>query len=176
MSSPAPSPTVPLPALPHWEQTPVDAPAATRAIKSALRTRIAASGRTVDEVFAVVERRIRAEVDEIIAARHRGEAIWPVIDYADIEAGTVTDEALSLLQRRGCLVVRGHFDREQALGWDRGMVDYVERNRFFEQYRGPGDDFFGTVGSKPDGIRCSCRPSAASPTSGRATPSGGTAT
>ena len=59
-------------------------------------------------------------------------------------------EELALLRRRGCLVVRGHFDREQALGWDRDIVDYVEGNRFFENYRGPGDDFFGSVGSKPE--------------------------
>ena len=34
--------------------------------------------------------------------------------------------------------------------WDRDIVDYVESNRFFENYRGPGDDFFGSVGSKPE--------------------------
>ena len=46
--------------------------------------------------------------------------------------------------------MRGHFPREQALAWDRDMVDYVEGNRFFENYRGPADDFFGSVGSKPE--------------------------
>ncbi len=147
LGSPA---TAPLPVLPHWEQTPDDLPAAIRAVKAALRARIAASGRTVKEVFAVVERRIQAEVGEITAARQRGETIWPVIEYADIEARTVTPEALALLRRRGCLVVRGHFDREQALGWDRDIVSYTEGNQFFEAYRGPGDDFFGSVGSKPE--------------------------
>jgi hypothetical protein len=158
MSSPVPSAAVPtgpavptaLPALPHWEQPPDDLPAAIRQVKAALRTRIAASGRTVAEVFAVVERRIEAEVSAIAAARQRGETIWPVIDYADIAAGQVPAEALALLRRRGCLVVRGHFERAQALGWDQAMVDYVEGNRFFENYRGPGDDFFGTVGSRPE--------------------------
>jgi hypothetical protein len=57
---------------------------------------------------------------------------------------------MARLRRRGCLVVRGHFDREQALGWDRGIVDYVEGNGFFRDYRGPGDDFFGSVGSRPE--------------------------
>jgi len=147
LGSPA---TAPLPVLPHWEQTPDDLPAAIRGVKAALQARIAASGRTVEEVFAVVERRIQAEVGEITAARQRGETIWPVIEYADIEAGTVTPEALALLRRRGCLVVRGHFDREQALGWDRDIVSYTEGNQFFEAYRGPGDDFFGSVGSKPE--------------------------
>jgi uncharacterized protein DUF1479 len=139
-----------LPELPHWESTPADLKAAIREIKAALRARIAASGRTVEEVFAVVEARVATRVAEIAAAKGRGETVWPVIDYADIEAGTVPAEALAKLQRRGCLVVRGHFPREQALAWDGDIVDYVERNRFFENYRGPGDDFFGSVGSKPE--------------------------
>ena len=46
--------------------------------------------------------------------------------------------------------MRGHFRRDQALGWDRDIPNYVESNRFFETYRGPGDDFFGSVGSKPE--------------------------
>jgi hypothetical protein len=142
--------TAPLPALPHWEETPADLAAATRQLKAALRARIAASGRTVEDVFAIVERQIQAEVAQIAAIRDRGEAIWPVIDYADIEAGTVTTKARELLHRRGCLVVRGHFEREQALRWDASIVRYVEDNEFFENYRGPADDFFGSVGSKPE--------------------------
>ena len=138
------------PGLPHWESTPEDLPAAIREIKAALRARIEASGRSVAEVFAVVETRIAAQVAEIAAAKRRGEDIWPVVHYADVEAGTVPQETLDLVHRRGCLVVRGHFEREQALGWDRDIVDYVEANGFFEAYRGPGDDFFGSVGSKPE--------------------------
>ncbi|WGD43302.1 DUF1479 domain-containing protein [Streptomyces cathayae] len=139
-----------LPALPHWENTPEDLAAAIREIKPALRARIEASGRTVEEVFAVVEERVRARLAEIRADEERGESVWPVIDYADIANGTVTPEQLDKLRRRGCLVVRGHFERDQALAWDASIVDYVERNEFFENYRGPGDDFFGSVGSKPE--------------------------
>jgi hypothetical protein len=143
-------PAAPLPALPHWEQTPADLPDAIRQTKAALRARIAASGRTVEEVFAVVQDQIAHEVGEITAARERGEMIWPVIVFADIEARTVPAGTQDRLRRRGCLVVRGHFDREQALSWDRGIVGYVEGNGFFENYRGPGDDFFGSVGSRPE--------------------------
>src|SRR3954447_7810759 len=139
-----------LPALPHWETTPPDLAAAIREVKAALRARIEASGRTVEQVFAVVEARVHERVREIEAAKERGDQVWPEVAYADIAAGTVPPETLELLRRRGCLVVRGHVDREQALRWDRGIVDYVESNRFFETYRGPGDDFFGSVGSKPE--------------------------
>ena len=142
--------TAALPALPHWETTPADLKAAVREAKAALRARIAASGRTVEKVFAVIEARVRTRVEEIAAAKARGEAVWPVIDYADIAAGTVPAGELAKLRRRGCLVVRGHFPREQALAWDAGILDYVESNRFFENYRGPGDDFFGSVGSRPE--------------------------
>ncbi|MFD2078186.1 Protein of unknown function [Actinopolymorpha cephalotaxi] len=141
---------VTLPALPHWDQTPDDLPGAIRTVKAALRARIAASGRTVEEIFAVVEDHIRAEVEQIAAERRNGEPIWPVVDYADIAAGTVSPEQVAQLRRRGCLVVRGHFEREQALTWDREIVEYVDGNNFFADYRGPGDDFFGSVGSKPE--------------------------
>jgi hypothetical protein len=136
--------------LPHWETTPPDLQAAIRQTKAALRERIAASGRTVEEVFAVSEARVAERVAEIEDAKRRGETVWPVIDYADIAAGTVSAEAVELLRRRGCVVVRGHFEREQALAWDREILDYVERNNFFEDYRGAGDDFFGSVGSRPE--------------------------
>jgi Gig2-like len=147
--SPATS-TTQAPSLPHWESTPEDLKAATREIKAAIRARIEASGRTVEEVFSVVEARIAERVAEIEAAKRRGEAIWPVIDYADIDAGGVSPEAIEHLHRRGCVVIRGHFERDQALAWDRDIVDYVERNNFFADYRGPGDDFFGSVGSRPE--------------------------
>jgi hypothetical protein len=136
--------------LPHWEATPADLGAATREIKAALRARIEASGRTVDEVFAVIEDRVRVKVTEIVESKRRGETIWPVIEYADIENGTVSPQELAKLRDRGCLIVRGHFPREQALAWDQDIVDYVESNEFFDNYRGPGDDFFGSVGSKPE--------------------------
>ena len=139
-----------LPALPHWEATPDDLPGAIRQIKAALRARITASGRSVEDVFAVIEKRVRAQVEQIAAEKARGETVWPVIDYADIAAGTVTADQLARLRQRGCLIVRSHFDRDQALGWDQDIVSYVESNQFFETYRGPGDDFFGSVGSRPE--------------------------
>src|SRR5437868_4718910 len=123
-------------ALPHWETTPEDLESATREIKAAIRARIEASGRTVEKVWAAVTEQLTERVEEIEALQARGENVWPVIEYKDIEAGRVTAEQLDHLKRRGCLVVRGHFEREQALAWDRDIVDYVEGNHFFEHYRG----------------------------------------
>lgn len=136
--------------VPHWQTTPNDLPTAIREVKQALRARIEESGRSVDAVVAAVEQRVTTRIAEINADLAKGESVWPVIDYADIEQGTVTKAQLAKLKQRGCLVVRGHFDRSQALDWDASILDYVERNHFFENYAGPGDDFFGTVDAKPE--------------------------
>jgi hypothetical protein len=138
------------PSLPHWETPPEDLKAATAEIKAAIRARIEASGRTIEAVWNAVTERLTVEVEAIEAARARGENIWPTVDYADIVSGSISAEQIANLRRRGCVVVRGHFDREQALGFNDDIVDYVDRNHFFENYRGPSDDYFGPVNSKPE--------------------------
>jgi hypothetical protein len=97
-----------------------------------------------------MEGRVRRAIDDVQATAARGESVWPVLEYADIANGTVTAEQLAYLRRRGCLVVRGHFSHEQGLAWDRDIVDYLDSNEFFENYRGPADRQFDSVESKPE--------------------------
>ena len=74
-----------------------------------------------------------------------------VVEYTDLSRlAMCRPVTLSLLRRRGCVVVQGHFEHEQALDWDRQIVDYVDSNGFFESYREPGDDFFTTLNPKPE--------------------------
>ena len=58
--------------LPHWETIPADVPSAVREVKAAIRARIVASGRTVEEVVTTVAARLRVEVDDIVVAKARG--------------------------------------------------------------------------------------------------------
>jgi len=137
-------------ALPHWESTPHDIPGAIHEIKEAIRALIASSGRSIEEVVGILESRIAERVDTINKAKASGEQIWPEIQFSDIAAGKLSPQQIKLVSQRGCVVIRGHFEREQALAWDQDIVEYVESNNFFEKYRGSGDDFFGSVGSKPE--------------------------
>lgn len=116
---------------------PADHKAAIRQMKRELRAQLG----DVQQIFSQLSETIATRVAEINALKAQSDAVWPVLPYADIQAGTVTAVQREQIKRRGCAVIKGHFPREQALGWDRSMLDYLDRNRFDEVYKGPGDNF-----------------------------------
>jgi len=130
-----------------WATPPEDFPSAIRAVKKMLREQIG----DVAGLLARIEAAIEPRVIEIEQARSRGEEVWPIVQYSDIEAGTVPQETIDLIHRRGCAVVRGQVASEQATEWDRSLVEYVDSNDFMTKYRGPADDFFGALdASRPE--------------------------
>jgi len=118
---------------------PPDMPAAIRATKTQLRQRIG----DVGKAFARVEELMRAEVEEVVAQRERGEEVWPVVRFDDIAAGTFPAAVVEAVRRRGCAVVKGTFPRARAEAWDRELVSYLERNEFEKTYEYVDDGVFG---------------------------------
>ncbi|WP_222706785.1 DUF1479 domain-containing protein [Lacisediminihabitans profunda] len=130
-----------------WATPPEDISTAIVAVKKKLRAQIG----DVNALFARIEAALEIEVADIVATKERGEDVWPVIQFSDIAAGTVSKQQLDLIHRRGCAVVRGQVPVETATAWDRSLVDYVDSNDFEKKYRGPADDFFGTLAaSRPE--------------------------
>ncbi len=129
------------------ETLPTDTKAAIRKMKAELRQQIG----DVQHVFDKLSAKIEARVAEIDALKAQGLPVWPEISYRDIAAGTVNNVTRNEIKRRGCAVIKGHFPREQALAWDRAMLDYLDANHFDDVYRGPGDSFFGSLeASRPE--------------------------
>ena len=129
------------------ETLPADHKAAIRQLKRELRAQIG----DVQAVFDKLSDKIATRVAEINTLKNKGESVWPVIPFADVKNGTITDAQREAVKRRGCAVIKGHFPREQALAWDRSMLDYLDLNKFDEVYKGPGDNFFGTLtASRPE--------------------------
>ncbi|GAA2094569.1 DUF1479 family protein [Microlunatus panaciterrae] len=120
-------------------QAPADVAAAIREVKAKLRGQLG----DVAAVFAEVEEAIKDEVAAVVAAREAGEEIWPVVQFADIAAGTVPADTVEAVRRRGCAVVRQTFPRERALDWDAQLVKYLEQNKFAETYSYIDDGVFG---------------------------------
>lgn len=137
----------PVVTTPSWETVPDDIPAAIVAVKAALKEQIG----DVAGLFAQIEAAMEVEVNDILAAKERGDEVWPVIQYSDIANGTVSADQLAAIKRRGCVVIRGQFERATAEDWDASLVEYVDSNDFDAVYRGPADDFFGKLAaSKPE--------------------------
>lgn len=126
---------------------PANPKAAIREMKKTLRAQIGDVQTVFDKLTARIESRV-AEIDSLKAA---GEAIWPTIPFTDLAQGRVTEAQREAVKRRGCAVIKGHFPREQALGWDSAMLQYLDSNHFDDVYKGPGDNFFGTLSaSRPE--------------------------
>lgn len=129
------------------ETLPADHKAAIRQMKRELRAQIG----DVQTVFDRLHAKIADRVAEIAALKKSGDPVWPVIPFADVKNGTLSEAQRAAVKRRGCAVIKGHFPREQALAWDNAMLDYLDRNHFDEVYKGPGDNFFGTLtASRPE--------------------------
>jgi len=118
------------------ETLPADHKAAIRQLKRELRAQIG----DVQAVFNKLSDKIATRVAEINALKNKGESVWPVIPFTDVKNGTITDAQREAVKRRGCAVIKGHFPR-----------DYLDLNKFDEVYKGPGDNFFGTLtASRPE--------------------------
>ncbi|RCX06292.1 MULTISPECIES: DUF1479 domain-containing protein [Kosakonia] len=129
------------------ETLPTDHKASIRQMKQELRAQIG----DVQQVFNRLSEQIAARVADINALKAQGKSVWPQIAYSDIAQGKVSEAQRALIKQRGCAVIKRHFPREQALGWDRSMLDYLDQNHFDEVYKGPGDSFFGTLeASRPE--------------------------
>lgn len=80
---------------------PADHKAAIRQMKHALRAQLG----DVQQIFNQLSDDIATRVAEINALKAQGDAVWPVLSYADIKAGHVTAEQREQIKRRGCAVI-----------------------------------------------------------------------
>ena len=146
--------------LPHWETIPDDIPAAIREIKTAIRARIAARAAPSRRWSPRSRSSSAREVADIQATKERGEEVWPVIDYADIEAGTVSRrDAGPAASGAAARSSAGTSTATQAEQWDR---DIVELRRLEPLLR-------ATTPDRPTTSSAPCRPRRPSPRSTRST-------
>ncbi|HZB40545.1 MAG TPA: YbiU family protein [Ilumatobacter sp.] len=91
------------------------------------------------DLQAAMQRRV-AEISE---QERAGEPVFPIVDFADVLAGRVTDNARDAIRNAGCAVLRGTFARAEAEAWDAEVAEYVAQNavreRFLEKHPGAAD-------------------------------------
>jgi hypothetical protein len=119
-------------------------PEAIRTTKEALREALP----NYAEIFHQVESEMRRRVDRIVQERKAGQEVVPIVQYADVESGTVPAEMIEKIKDRGACVVRSTFPREQAEAWDDEIARYVEVNGLDAKLANAAEDkYFGTLAS-----------------------------
>ncbi|MBV9225987.1 MAG: DUF1479 domain-containing protein [Acidobacteriaceae bacterium] len=117
-------------------------PETTRNIKKELQKALP----NYAETFREVEAEMRRKVDTLVKEREEGRPVFPILQYSDIAAGTVSPELVEQVKARGACVVRSAFDPAQARTWDAEIADYVEDNRLDEKLANAAEDkYFGTL-------------------------------
>src|SRR5262249_41269424 len=100
------------------------------------------------KVFAEVNEHMQREVDEVVAARERGEAVVPSIGFKAGRAGWGSEAVKDEIRRRGAAVIRGVFSRDQAAAWNEAIGEYLTRNRYHERPADPSlDKYFSRLKS-----------------------------
>lgn len=128
-------------------QQPDDFKQNVRLMKSVLREQIG----DVEGLFEQVRSKIVSEIAAARAEEAQNGSAWPQISREDIAAGRISDAVKDHIRRRGCVVVKQTFPRDQALAWDASMLKYLDDNDFDNVYSGPGDNFFGSLdASRPE--------------------------
>jgi hypothetical protein len=99
-------------------------------------------------IFQDVEAAMRRRVDTIVKEREAGQPVIPIVQYSDVEAGTVPPELAAKIKDRGACVVRRTFDPAQAEAWDNEIATYVEENGLDAKLANAAEDkYFGTLAS-----------------------------
>jgi hypothetical protein len=84
------------------------------------------------ERMAILDRWLAGEV---AAVRAEGAGAIPQIDYREILAGAVSAAQQDRIRRRGCVVIRGVYDRDQAASWNEAIGRYIEENDYLTRAR-----------------------------------------
>jgi hypothetical protein len=99
----------------------------------------------LEPIFAEVEDYIRQEVAAVRAQQENGQAVIPILEYKDVAAGTVSDEQIQTIKRRGAAIIRQVFPREQAEAWNDELGAYITDHGFYETENPNLDKYFSKL-------------------------------
>ena len=118
---------------------------AITATKAELRSRC-----DVEQRFAEIQASMAIEAERIQSLVDAGRSVVPEVSFADIAAGAVSETTLAQIRHRGCVVVRGVFERAVAQAWNEELGEYLQANDYLNRLaERQADDFFGTAKAKP---------------------------
>lgn len=101
----------------------------------------------VEKAFADSREAMQREADVVREANARGQSVVPEIPYASIASGQVDSATRGAVRQRGCVIVRGVFERQQAENWNQELGEYLESNDYIACAKAKAglDTYFGDL-------------------------------
>lgn len=86
-------------------------------------------------------------VQEITDRRAQNKTVIPELSYRAIKENKVTGDDINQIRQRGCVIVRGVFDRQQAEDWNTELGQYLDDNNYYDkaQEKAGLDNYFGDL-------------------------------
>jgi hypothetical protein len=119
----------------------------TQTVLDHVRLTAADLGNLLDAYRSLMSAQVAAIVDQ----RDGGGVVIPVVSFGDVASGTVDDDLRATIRQRGCVIVRGAFDRALAEDWDRQLGEYLDTNQFWNRYA-ERDPVGASTGSRIAGV------------------------
>jgi hypothetical protein len=114
-----------------------------------VKTELKSSGIDLAAAFAKIDMIVETQVRQIEAERDAGTSTIPECEFADIAAGTVSDELSGRIRQRGAVIFRNTFDRNRVTSWNESLMEYVAKNDYFEKQKSKDgmDRYFASLES-----------------------------
>jgi hypothetical protein len=84
----------------------------------------------------VAERMVRMNEwlgDEVAAVNAEGADAVPQMSFRDVLANGISAAQTERIRRRGCVIIRGVFERQQAVTWNEEIERYIDENDYYEK-------------------------------------------
>ena len=85
--------------------------------------------------------------EEIINLRESNKSVVPELPYSAIRNNSVSAKDIRQIRQRGCLIVRGVFDKKQAEDWNDELARYLDKNQYYKKAKEKTglDQYFGNL-------------------------------
>tara|TARA_B100001964_G_C14179562_1_gene575517 strand:+ start:49 stop:1305 length:1257 start_codon:yes stop_codon:yes gene_type:complete len=85
--------------------------------------------------FENIKKNILIDVEEIEKLVLQNKKIIPEIYYESIKNKSINDEIINLIKKRGCVVIRNVFKREEVIEWNYEIEKYIDENNYYEDQK-----------------------------------------
>ncbi len=104
-----------------------------------------ARGGDFKQAFTAMSASLRAEIDEIKNQRDAGQSVIPEIDFATLQAGSISEASKHLIRKRGCVVIRNTFPTTLAARWNTEIGRYLDENAYYQTPDKGLDRYFSSL-------------------------------